>query len=113
MLQDVHSRKISVPINAPIGDTVLVARNSSEWHYIHEIIGDLSAAGNVSIIAIDSNLTEHVLASFTLADGQGLTEQDIPGEDNRPRFEFNPDQNAVMRTTGGTFLGGLAYSIRN
>ncbi len=112
MLQDAHSRKISVPINATAGDTVLIARVANEWHYIHEIIGDLSAAGSVSIIAIDSDSTEHVLATFTLADGQGLTLQDEPGEDNRPRFEFNPDQNAVMRTSGGTFIGGLHWSKR-
>lgn len=115
MLQDVHSRKISLPINAPAGDTVLIARDltTPAWHYIHEIIGDLSAAGTVSVIAIDVDTTEHVLASFTLADGQGLTLQDEPGEDNRPRFEFQPGQNAVLRTVGGTFLGGLHYSIRN
>lgn len=112
MLQDAHSRKIAVPITAAPGDTILIARASGEWHYIHEIIGDLSAAGNVIIVAIDSDNTEHILATFTLADGQGLTLQDEPGEDNRPRFEFNPDQNAVMRTTGGTFLGGLHWSKR-
>ena len=115
MLQDVHTRKIALPISAPAGDTVLIARDlaTPAWHYIHEIIGDMSAAGTVSVIAIDTDLTEHILATFTLADGQGLTLQDEPGEDNRPRFEFNPDQNAVMRTSGGTFIGGLHYSIRN
>jgi hypothetical protein len=115
MLQDVHSRKIKEPISAPAGDTVLVARDltTPAWNYIHEIIGDMSAAGTMSIIAIDSDATEHVLATFTLADGQGLTLQDEPGEDNRPRFEFNPDQNAVMRTVGGTFTGAMDRSIRN
>lgn len=112
MLQDAHSRKISAVITAPVGDTVLIARNASEWHYIHEIIGDLSAAGVVSIIAIDADTTEHILATFNLADGQGLTLQDEPGEDNRPRFEFNPGQNAVMRTSGGDFKGGLHWSKR-
>lgn len=112
MLQDAHSRKISEDIVAPAGDTTLIARNPDEWHYIHEIIGDLSAAGTVSIIAIDSDSTEHVLAAFQLADGQGLTLQDEPGEDNRPRFEFNPDQDAVMRTSGGDFKGGLHWSKR-
>lgn len=112
MLQDAHSRKISAPIDAPAGDTVLIARNPDEWHYIHEIIGDLSAAGTVSIIAIDSDATEHILATFDLDDGQGLTLQDEPGEDNRPRFEFNPDQDAVMRTGGADFIGGLHWSKR-
>ena len=115
MLQDVHSRKTSVAISAAPGDTVLIARDltTPAWHYIHEIIGDLSAAGTVSIIAIDSDTTEHVLGTFNLADGQGLTLQDEPGEDNRPRFEFNPDQNAVMRTVTGTFTGSMDYSTRN
>lgn len=95
-----------------MGDTVLIARNPDEWHYIHEIIGDLSVAGTISVIAIDSDSTEHILATFTLADGQGLTLQDEPGEDNRPRFEFNPDQDAVMRVSAGTFIGGLHWSKR-
>lgn len=112
MLQDAHSRKIKEPINAPAGDTVLIARNPNAWNYIHEIIGDLSAAGTVEILAIDADTTEHPLATFTLADGQGLTLQDEPGEDNRPRFEFKPGQNAVMRTGGGTFIGALDRSIR-
>jgi hypothetical protein len=112
MLQDAHSRKISAGVTAAAGDTVLIARNPDEWHYIHELIGDLSAAGTVSVIAIDSNATEHLLGNFELADGQGLTLQDEPGEDNRPRFEFNPDQNAVLRCVGGTFNGSLHWSKR-
>jgi len=112
MLQDASSRHISSAIEAPAGDTVLIARNPDRWNYIHEIIGDLSAAGVMSIIAIDSDSTEHVLGTFNLADGQGLTLQDEPGQDNRPRFEFNPDQNAVMRTSGGTFTGSMDRSIR-
>lgn len=115
MLQDVHTRKIRSAISAPAGDTILIARDltTPAWNYIHEIIGDLSAAGTVSIIAIDVDTTEHILGTFALADGQGLTLQDEPGEDNRPRFEFKPGQNAVMRTSGGTFIGALDRSIRN
>lgn len=112
MLQDAHSRKIKTAISAPAGDTVLIARNPDAWNYIHEIIGDLSAAGTVSIIAIDVDTTEHILGTFALADGQGLTLQDEPGEDNRPRFEFKPGQNAVMRTVGATFTGAMDRSIR-
>ncbi len=115
MLQDAHSRKISVGVSAGSGDTVLIARDlaTPAWHYIHELIGDLSAAGTVIVVAIDSDTTEHILGSFELADGQGLTLQDEPGEDNRPRFEFKPDQNAVLRCSGGTFKGSMHYSIRN
>lgn len=112
MLQDAHSRKVSVAVSAPAGDTVVIARNADEWHYIHELIGDLSAAGTLHVIAIDADTTEHILGTFILSDGQGLTLQDEPGEDNRPRFEFNPGQNAVLRTVGATFTGSMHYSIR-
>ncbi len=114
MLQDASSRHISSAISAAPGDTVLIARDltTPAWNYIHEIIGDLSTAGTMSIIAIDVDLTEHVLGTFQLADGQGLTLQDEPGQDNRPRFEFNPGQNAVMRCVSGTFIGSMDRSIR-
>lgn len=113
MLQDAHSRKISQAVSAPVGDTIIVPLASGEWHYIHELIGDLSAAGTVSIIAIDEAAAERVLGTFSLGDGQGLTLQDEPGEDNRPRFEFKPGEDAVLRTTGGTFIGSVHWSIRN
>lgn len=113
MLQDAHSRKTSVDVQAAVGDTVLIARNPDQWHYIHELIGDLAAAGSVDIIAIDSDATEHNLGHFELGDGQGLTLQDEPGEDNRPRFEFNPDQNAVLRVSGGEFNGSMHWSFRD
>lgn len=112
MLQDAHSRKIREPIDADAGDTVIIAGVADEWHYIHEIIGDLSAAGTLEILAIDPDATEHSFGDFTLADGQGLTLQDEPGEDNRPRFEFKPGQDAVLRVTGGTFNGALDWSKR-
>jgi len=115
MIQDASSRHISSAINAGPGDTVLIARNltTPAWNYIHEIIGDLSAAGSMSIVAINSAAAERVLGTFNLADGQGLTLQDQSGQDNRPRFEFNPDENAVMRCVTGTFTGSLERSIRN
>lgn len=114
MLQDVHTRKIRSAISAPAGDTILIARDltTPAWNYIHEIIGDLSAAGTVSIVAINLDASEEILGTFALSDGQGLTLQDEPGEDNRPRFEFNPHQNAVMRTAGADFIGGLHWSKR-
>jgi len=115
MIQDASSRHISSAINAAPGDTVLIARNltTPAWNYIHEIIGDLSTAGSMSIIAINSAAAERVLGTFNLGDGQGLTLQDQSGQDNRPRFEFNPDENAVMRCVTGTFTGSLERSIRN
>jgi hypothetical protein len=111
MLQDAHSRKISEDVQAAVGDTTLVAAVSDEWHYIHELIGDLASAGTVEVIAKQGD-TEEILGHFELADGQGLTLQDEPGEDNRPRFEFKPGYAAVLRVTGGEFNGSLHWSIR-
>lgn len=112
MLQDAHSRKISEAVVAPAGDTIIIPFSTDEWHYIHELIGDMSAAGSVEVVAIDQDAAERSLGKWNLADGQGLTLQDEPGEDNRPRFEFKPGENAVLRTVGGSFTGGLHWSIR-
>lgn len=112
MLQDAHSRKIAAAVSAPAGDTVVVPYTANQWHYIHEIIGDMSAAGTVSVVAINQSAAERILGTWTLADAQGLTLQDEPGEDNRPRFEFMPGEDAVLRTSGGTFIGGIHWSIR-
>lgn len=112
MLQDAHSRKISDPVTAAVGDTIIVPFTANEWHYIHELIGDLAAAGNLTVIAINQSAVERILATFTLADGQGLTLQDEPGEDNRPRFEFKPGEDAVLRVTGGSFIGSVHWSKR-
>ena len=94
-------------------DVLEVLENRQKSSLSIEIVGDLSAAGSMQIIAVDSDSTETILGTFELADGQGLTLQDVTGQPGRPRFEFNPDQNAVMRTVGGTFTGTIARSIRN
>lgn len=112
MLQDAHSRKISEDVQAAIGDTTIIPAVAGEWHYIHELIGDLVAAGTLEVIAKNGG-TEELLGHFELGDGQGLTLQDEPGEDNRPRFEFKPGYNAVLRVTGGEFNGSVHWSIRN
>jgi len=110
MIQDAHSRKISIPVTAPVGDTVLVAGTTDRWLYLHEIMGDLAAQGTLEIIADDGS--ETVLATYNLDAGQGLTVSDEPGEDNRPRFEFKPGEDILLRVTGGTFTGAAHYSIR-
>lgn len=108
MLQDVHSRKVSVEVEATVGnDRVVVAAVAGTWLYIHELIGDLAAAGTLTIKA-----GSRVLGEFTLADGQGITLQDEPGEDNRPRFECLPGEDFVLDVTGGTFKGSCHYSLR-
>ncbi len=116
MLQGAHSRKVSIGVTGAVGDTVIVAAEAvtgafDHWTYVHELIGDLAAAGNLSVVAIDQAAGERILATFTLADGQGVTLQDEPGEDNRPRFEFKPGEDVVLRVTGGSFIGSCHYSI--
>ena len=107
MLQDAHSKKIAIPITAPIGTTVLVAAQPDAYIYIHELIGDLAGAGNLTIMAVT-----RTLAAFTLDAGQGITEQDEPGMDGVSRFECRPGEAFSIVVTGGTFNGALDYSLR-
>jgi len=107
MLQDAHSRKISIPVTAAIGTDTIIAAVPGAWIYVHELIGDLAADGTLDIKA-----GSRTLASFTLDKGQGLTEQDEPGEDNRPRFECYPGEAFILVVTGGTFNGACHYSLR-
>ena len=111
MLQGVHGRKISIPVSAPIGDTTIIATVAHAWIYVHEILGDLAATGILSVVAINAAAAERILATWDLDAGQGLTVQDEPGEDNRPRFEFLPGEHVVLRVTGGTFTGSCHYSL--
>lgn len=111
MLQGTHGRKISIPVSAPVGDTTLIAAQTDKWIYIHELMGDLASAGTLSVIAKTVADVETILATYDLDAGQGLTTQDEPGEDNRPRFEFKPGQRVILRVTGGTFTGSCHYSF--
>lgn len=114
MLQDVHTRKISQAIGLAPGDNVVIPVNPDEWHYIHELIGDMDSAGFIEVLAVThATGIERNLAKINLADSQGITLQDEPGEDNRPRFEFNPHEDAVIRVSGGNFVGSLDWSKRN
>lgn len=107
MLQDAHSKKISIPVTAPVGSTTVVAANDDAYLYIHELIGDLASAGTLKILA-----GTRELASFTLDGGQGITLQDEPGMDGVPRFECRPGEAFILTVTGGTFDGSLDYSLR-
>jgi len=109
MLQDTSSRKISSPIVGAAGvDTVLVAGTSDKWIYIHEIQGDLDVVGTVSLLS-----GTDILGTWALDAGQGLTTEDIPGEDNRPRFECKPGEDFIIRVSAGSvFTGAMAHSFR-
>ena len=107
MLQDAHERKISIPVSAPIGTTSIIAAHPDAWIYVHELVGDLAADGKLDIYCG----SRHV-AAFTLDKGQGITEQDEPGEDNRPRFECKPGEAFILTVTGGQFDGACHYSLR-
>lgn len=107
MLQDAHSKKIAIPVTAPAGSTELVAAEPDAYIYIHQLIGDLTGAGNLIIKA-----GTRTLASFVLDEGQGITEQDEPGMDGVSRFECRPGEAFIIEVTGGTFNGALDYSLR-
>jgi hypothetical protein len=107
MLQDSHTKKIASGVTAEVGTTTLVEAQDDAYIYVHELIGDLAAAGNLTIMAGD-----RVLATFTLDEGQGITEQDEPGMDGVPRFECRPGEAFKVVVTGGTFSGAIDYSFR-
>lgn len=107
MLQDAHTRKIKIPVVAAIGTTTVVPALSNAWLYIHELIGDLESAGTIDVFCGLRNV-----GTFRLDAGQGITLQDEPGEDNRPRFECKPGEAFSLTVNGGTFNGALDYSIR-
>jgi hypothetical protein len=107
MLQDAHTRKTSIPVTAPIGSTTLIAAQPDAYIYVHELIGDLAGSGNLIVKA-----GIRTLASFVLDAGQGMTLQDEPGEDGRPRFECYPGEAFIIEVTGGTFNGACHYSLR-
>ena len=107
MLQDAHTRKISIPVTAAIGTDIIIAAVPEAYIYVHELIGDLAGAGNLTVMA-----GSRTLAAFTLDAGQGITLQDEPGEDGRPRFECYPGEDFKLVVTGGTFNGACHYSLR-
>lgn len=109
MIQDVHERKISIPVVATAGaTTAIVPAQADAWIYVHELMGDLDVTGTITIKA-----GTRVLAAFDLDAGQGLTIQDEAGEDNRPRFECRPGEafNITM-SAGSAFKGTCHYSFR-
>ena len=107
MLQDAHTMKKSIPVAAAVGTNIIIAGDSERCIYVHLLIGDLAAGGN---LIVRSGTTE--LASFVLDGGQGLTEQDEPGNDNVPRFMCPPGEDFILEVTGGTFNGAVNYSFR-
>lgn len=110
MIYDVHTRKINVPVSiSASGDNILVPGTSDRWIYIHELIGDAAAA-----VTLQVKSGSDVLAEFALDTGQGLTLSDIPGDDQRPRFECKPGEDFILNLSGAvSFEGNLCYSFRN
>lgn len=109
MLTDIHEGKINIPISiATSGNNVIVASDTESWIYVHEIIGD--AEGTVTL-QVKSGTT--VMATFALSAGQGLTLDDVPGDDGKPRFKCPPGQDLIINLSGAVqFTGGLQYSRR-
>ena len=107
MLQDVHSAKTSIGISAAPGTNIIIAGATDSWIYIHELMGDMSVAGNLTVMS-----GANILATFTLDAGQGLTESDEPGNDNVARFKCAPGEDFILVVTVGTFVGTVDYSRR-
>lgn len=107
MLHDAHTKKISLPLTAPVGTNTIVAAVPGAWIYVHEISGDMAADGTVEFLSGTTSLGKYYLDA-----GQGLTVQDEPGMDGVPRFECKPGDNFVIVVTGGTFDGAIDYSLR-
>ncbi len=107
MLTDAHEGKVNIPIIINTsGDNIIVTHDSESWIYIHELIGD--AAAPVTLTVKTGSV---VVASFTLDAGQGITEQDVPGDDGVPRFKCNPSQDFILNLSSGVaFNGALQYS---
>lgn len=109
MLTDVHEAKISSPISiSAAGDNVIVVGDRETWIYVHEVIG--SAEGDV---LLQFKAGTRVLAEFTLSAGQGLTEDDVPGDDGVPRFKCKPGEDFIINLSAPVqFTGGIQYSRR-
>ena len=107
MLQDVHTKKTSAAVEAAVGTTEIVAAQDDAWIYVHELMGDLAGAGDLTVVA-----GSRILAKFSLDAGQGITLQDEPGNDGVARFECRPGENFNLVVTGGTFSGTIDYSFR-
>ena len=107
MQQDAHTKKIAIPVTAVVGTNTVIAAEPNAYLYIHELIGDLAGAGNLTIMA-----GARTLAAFVLDAGQGITLQDEPGMDGVPRFECKPGEAFILVVSGGTFNGACDYSLR-
>ena len=107
MLQDSHSMKTSEAVAAAVGTTTVIAAQPDAYIYVHELIGDLASAGNLTI-----KCGSRTVAAFTLDAGQGITTQDEPGMDGVPRFTCRPGEAFILEVTGGTFNGSIDYSFR-
>jgi len=109
MLLDVHEKKISIPVSiSSSGDNIVVTGNATSWIYIHEVVGD--AASAVTLTIKSGSTSEAV---FTLDAGQGLTLNDIPGDEGVPRFKCKPGDNFILNLSGAVaFSGSVVYSRR-
>ncbi len=109
MLTDVHEGKISAVVSiSDSGDNVIVTGDADSWIYVHELIGDADSDVTLTVKA-----GGRPLAEFTLSEAQGLTLDDIPGDDGVPRFKCYPGEDFIINLSAGVqFTGSIVYSRR-
>lgn len=109
MLTDIHEAKVNIPVSInDSGDNIIVAGDSESWIYVHEIIGDAEAD-----VTLQVKSGSDVLAEFMLSAGQGLTLDDVAGDDGVPRFKCKPGDDFIINLSSAVqFTGGVQYSRR-
>jgi hypothetical protein len=96
MILDVHEGKISLPVDiSSSGDNSIVTGSADSWIYVHEVVGSAASAVTLKVKA-----GSRVLAEFDLDAFQGLTLNDIPGDDGVPRFKCYPGENFILNLSG-------------
>lgn len=109
MLTGIHEGKISLPVDVnSSGDNIIITGDNDSWIYVHELIGSADVAVTLTI-----QCGTRDQGTFELLAGQGLTVDDIPGDDGVPRFKCYPGEDFIINLSGvSQFTGSCVYSRR-
>lgn len=107
-MKQIHGEMINAPVTASsVGDNIIVASLSAGYIYAFRIIGDLSAAGTMTIKA-----GARTLGTFALDAGQGITLGEAGNENSEPAFICFPGEGLILNLSAGTFNGNVYYATR-